>query len=153
MLGYWTPKGSHWYLSASWSRGLVLLTAVEVSQRSLSRSKTPMLSIFLLYCRGIGESSVPDKMSGYSTTLMAQDCIHLLDQLGWKSNVHVVGMSLSGEQDPPHANGHGCRRTLPILLQKPCLRLVFDCCHAFRWSLKLAFSFQLEWPDVMEAER
>ena len=35
-------------------------------------------------------------MSGYSTTLMAQDCLHLMDQLGWKRNVHVVGMSLSG---------------------------------------------------------
>ncbi|KAK9839394.1 hypothetical protein WJX84_008990 [Apatococcus fuscideae] len=55
----------------------------------------PLVPVCIVEQRGIGESSVPDKMSGYSTTLMAQDCIHLLDQLGWKSNVHVVGMSLS----------------------------------------------------------
>ncbi|XP_028789854.1 uncharacterized protein LOC114745852 [Neltuma alba] len=43
--------------------------------------------------RGMGRSSVPTKKSAYTTKIMANDAIALLDHLGWKK-AHVFGHSM-----------------------------------------------------------
>ncbi|KAG9448213.1 hypothetical protein H6P81_014341 [Aristolochia fimbriata] len=43
--------------------------------------------------RGVGQSSIPMKKSDYTTTIMAQDALALMDHLGW-SKAHVVGHSM-----------------------------------------------------------
>ncbi|URE14254.1 hydrolase, alpha beta fold family domain containing protein [Musa troglodytarum] len=43
--------------------------------------------------RGVGRSSVPTEKSDYTTTIMAEDALALLDHLGWK-NAHVFGHSM-----------------------------------------------------------
>ncbi|WOK91364.1 hypothetical protein Cni_G00055 [Canna indica] len=43
--------------------------------------------------RGVGRSSVPIKKSEYTTTIMAEDALALLDHLGWKK-AHVFGHSM-----------------------------------------------------------
>ncbi|KMZ73479.1 Hydrolase, alpha/beta fold family protein [Zostera marina] len=45
--------------------------------------------------RGMGMSSVPTKISEYTTTAMANDSLALLDHLGWKKT-HVIGHSMGG---------------------------------------------------------
>ncbi|XP_023532415.1 uncharacterized protein LOC111794595 [Cucurbita pepo subsp. pepo] len=45
--------------------------------------------------RGMGRSSAPTKKSEYTTKIMAQDAIALLDHLGWEK-VHVFGHSMGG---------------------------------------------------------
>jgi len=44
--------------------------------------------------RGIGRSDAPDGL--YTTSMMAEDTLELLDQLSWKEGVHVVGASMGG---------------------------------------------------------
>ncbi|KAG0232107.1 hypothetical protein BGW42_008400 [Actinomortierella wolfii] len=44
--------------------------------------------------RGIGFSDAPK--GRYSTSQMAQDTLELLDHVGWKSSVHLVGVSMGG---------------------------------------------------------
>ncbi|KAG7612808.1 Alpha/beta hydrolase fold-1 [Arabidopsis suecica] len=43
--------------------------------------------------RGMGRSSVPTHKSEYTTTIMANDSISLLDHLGWKK-AHIIGHSM-----------------------------------------------------------
>ncbi|EFH42212.1 hydrolase, alpha/beta fold family protein [Arabidopsis lyrata subsp. lyrata] len=43
--------------------------------------------------RGMGRSSVPTHKSEYTTTIMANDSISLLDHLGWK-RAHIIGHSM-----------------------------------------------------------
>ncbi|KAM7273571.1 hypothetical protein ACFE04_028235 [Oxalis oulophora] len=43
--------------------------------------------------RGVGRSSIPDRKSDYSTSIMAKDAIALMDHLGWKK-AHVFGHSM-----------------------------------------------------------
>ncbi|KAL7003630.1 hypothetical protein U1Q18_004781 [Sarracenia purpurea var. burkii] len=43
--------------------------------------------------RGMGRSSIPTKKSEYTTRIMAQDAIALLDHLGWRK-AHVFGHSM-----------------------------------------------------------
>ncbi|CAE6237792.1 unnamed protein product [Arabidopsis arenosa] len=43
--------------------------------------------------RGMGRSSVPTHKSEYTTTIMANDSINLLDHLGWK-RAHIIGHSM-----------------------------------------------------------
>ncbi|XP_065049368.1 uncharacterized protein LOC135679485 [Musa acuminata AAA Group] len=43
--------------------------------------------------RGVGRSSVPTEKSDYTTTIMAEDALALLDHLGWKK-AHVFGHSM-----------------------------------------------------------
>ncbi|XP_068665784.1 uncharacterized protein [Aristolochia californica] len=43
--------------------------------------------------RGMGRSSIPLKKSEYTTTIMAQDALALMDHLGW-IKAHVVGHSM-----------------------------------------------------------
>ncbi|KAG7537715.1 Alpha/Beta hydrolase fold [Arabidopsis suecica] len=43
--------------------------------------------------RGMGRSSIPTHKSEYSTTIMANDSISLLDYLGWK-RAHIIGHSM-----------------------------------------------------------
>ncbi|EFH38965.1 hydrolase, alpha/beta fold family protein [Arabidopsis lyrata subsp. lyrata] len=43
--------------------------------------------------RGMGRSSIPTHKSEYSTTIMANDSINLLDHLGWK-RAHIIGHSM-----------------------------------------------------------
>ncbi|KAJ1263861.1 hypothetical protein BS78_09G219400 [Paspalum vaginatum] len=43
--------------------------------------------------RGVGRSSVPPNKSYYSTAIMAQDALALMDHLGWKK-AHVFGHSM-----------------------------------------------------------
>ncbi|KAJ0971750.1 hypothetical protein J5N97_019709 [Dioscorea zingiberensis] len=45
--------------------------------------------------RGMGCSSIPNKKSEYSTTIMAKDALALLNHLGWKK-AHVFGHSMGG---------------------------------------------------------
>ncbi|KAL6766982.1 hypothetical protein ACKKBG_A38120 [Auxenochlorella protothecoides x Auxenochlorella symbiontica] len=55
-----------------------------------------LLSEGCLVCldnRGVGASDAPQHPSAYSTTLMAEDCMAVLEALGWDS-VHVVGHSM-----------------------------------------------------------
>ncbi|KAI8048721.1 Alpha/Beta hydrolase protein [Syncephalis plumigaleata] len=44
--------------------------------------------------RGIGKSGRPD--TPFTTYDMALDTIELLNHLGWKSDIHLVGMSMGG---------------------------------------------------------
>ncbi|XP_024012346.1 uncharacterized protein LOC18017058 [Eutrema salsugineum] len=43
--------------------------------------------------RGMGRSSVPTHKSEYTTTIMANDSINLLDHLGWE-RAHIIGHSM-----------------------------------------------------------
>ncbi|THU59539.1 hypothetical protein C4D60_Mb07t03160 [Musa balbisiana] len=43
--------------------------------------------------RGVGRSSVPSEKSDYTTSIMAEDALALLDHLGWKK-AHVFGHSM-----------------------------------------------------------
>ena len=54
-----------------------------------------LLSVCTYDSRGIGGSTTPQKLRQYSTRLMAEDALGLLDHLGWKK-VHVIGLSLGG---------------------------------------------------------
>ncbi|GFH12502.1 alpha/beta-hydrolase [Haematococcus lacustris] len=45
--------------------------------------------------RGIGFSSIPSDKSQYSTSVMAQDVLLVMDHLGW-SQAHVAGFSMGG---------------------------------------------------------
>lgn len=54
-----------------------------------------LLSVCTYDSRGIGGSTTPQKLRHYSTKLMAQDALGLLDHLQWKK-VHVIGLSLGG---------------------------------------------------------
>jgi pimeloyl-ACP methyl ester carboxylesterase len=48
--------------------------------------------------RGMGRSSVPTHKSEYTTTIMANDSISLLDHLGWKK-AHIIGHSMGNMFD------------------------------------------------------
>ncbi|KAJ1930722.1 hypothetical protein IWQ60_000006 [Tieghemiomyces parasiticus] len=54
----------------------------------------PEYQILIFDARGVGRSDTPP---GFSTTkAMAHDTLALLDHLGWKADIHVVGFSLGG---------------------------------------------------------
>ena len=54
-----------------------------------------LLSVCTYDSRGIGGSTTPQKLGQYSTKLMAEDALGLLDHLGWKQ-AHIIGLSLGG---------------------------------------------------------
>ncbi len=55
-----------------------------------------LLSVCTYDTRGIGGSTTPQKLGQYSTKLMAEDALALLDHLRWKK-AHVIGLSLGGD--------------------------------------------------------
>lgn len=54
-----------------------------------------LLTVCTFDNRGIGASTIPTKKRKYSTHVMAQDTLALLDHLGW-SRTHIIGLSLGG---------------------------------------------------------
>ncbi|KAF8526842.1 hypothetical protein BU17DRAFT_61829 [Hysterangium stoloniferum] len=56
--------------------------------------RTGKHSVLVFDNRGAGNSDVPDGL--YTTSQMAEDTIDLLDYVGWKDSIHVVGLSLGG---------------------------------------------------------
>ncbi|MEW5302199.1 MAG: hypothetical protein WDW36_005003 [Sanguina aurantia] len=71
-----------------------------------SQSRT--LQVVVFDNRGIGKSSCPASLKLYSTTLMADDAVALMDHLGW-SSAHVVGHSLGGMISAKLASRHPTR--------------------------------------------
>ncbi|KAF8589988.1 alpha/beta-hydrolase [Ramaria rubella] len=51
-------------------------------------------SVLVFDNRGVGNSGVP--RGPYTTACMAEDIVTLLDYVGWKKDIHVVGLSLGG---------------------------------------------------------
>ena len=64
--------------------------------------------------RGIGKSSVPGDKRQYSTDIMSEDAVQLMDSLGW-SSAHVVGFSMGGMIATKLASHHP-RRVQSLLL-------------------------------------
>ncbi|PVU98044.1 hypothetical protein BB561_000162 [Smittium simulii] len=56
--------------------------------------KNPKFQICIFDNRGSGKST--DYNYFYSTSDLAQDSIHLINHLGWKDNINLVGVSLGG---------------------------------------------------------
>jgi len=56
--------------------------------------RTGKHSVLVFYNRGAGNSNVPNGL--YTTSQMAEDAIEILDYVGWKYSIHVVGLSLGG---------------------------------------------------------
>ncbi|KAG2485288.1 hypothetical protein HYH03_015963 [Edaphochlamys debaryana] len=57
--------------------------------------KVRNLQVCVFDNRGIGRSTVPADKKAYTTTIMAQDALGVMDQLGW-AKAHVVGHSMGG---------------------------------------------------------
>ncbi|KAK9905015.1 hypothetical protein WJX75_007824 [Coccomyxa subellipsoidea] len=55
----------------------------------------PATQTLLLDNRGVGRSSIPERRTAYSTTIMAMDVLCILEHLKW-AKVHVVGHSMGG---------------------------------------------------------
>ena len=55
-----------------------------------------LLSVCTYDTRGIGGSTVPQKLGQYSTRLMAEDALALMDYLEWEQ-AHILGLSLGGD--------------------------------------------------------
>jgi pimeloyl-ACP methyl ester carboxylesterase len=71
----------------------------ELTHRAAEATASPLGNRALVMCtfdnRGIGRSSVPTHKSRYTTKIMAEDALVLMDHLGWKS-AHIVGFSMGG---------------------------------------------------------
>ncbi|GMH44347.1 hypothetical protein BSKO_12281 [Bryopsis sp. KO-2023] len=61
----------------------------------LSTIPDPRIDICIFDNRGIGKSSAPEHKAQYSTVIMAEDAIAVVDALGWK-RFHLVGFSMGG---------------------------------------------------------
>eukprot|EP00249_Psilotum_nudum_P019588 c27328_g1_i3 orf=549-1676(-) len=68
----------------------------ELSNREDS-DKVDVLGTGIQICsfdnRGVGKSTVPEKKSKYTTSIMAKDALAIMDHLGWEK-VHVFGHSM-----------------------------------------------------------
>ncbi|KAJ3284613.1 hypothetical protein HK104_009852 [Borealophlyctis nickersoniae] len=56
--------------------------------------KHPDFQVLLMDNRGVGESEAPN--GRYTTKEMAKDIYDLLMWVGWKSDIHIVGVSMGG---------------------------------------------------------
>lgn len=62
-------------------------------QQSQQPRPSPMV-VCVLDNRGVGRSSSPEQRAHYSTAAMAADARQVLDHLGWRERVHLVGHSM-----------------------------------------------------------
>ncbi|KXZ49437.1 hypothetical protein GPECTOR_21g663 [Gonium pectorale] len=62
---------------------------------TIQGDKDTSLEVLVFDNRGIGESDSPHEKRRYTTALMAQDTLAVMDHLGWRK-AHVVGHSMGG---------------------------------------------------------
>ncbi|KAF8484389.1 alpha/beta-hydrolase [Gautieria morchelliformis] len=69
-------------------------TSFSWSEQVKHFARSDKYSVLVFDNRGVGNSSVP--WGPYTSSGMAEDVIVLLDYVGWKEDIHVVGSSLGG---------------------------------------------------------